>query len=74
MQVDQSFQSLSYWEYFNTMQTFATVGLFISGLDISTTVAVDPFPKRHRLVHNGGFPKLEALYCSLDMVSANEIP
>ena len=26
---------------------------------------MDPFPKRHRLVHNGGFPKLKASYCSL---------
>ena len=32
-------------------------------------ISIDPFPKRHRLVHNGGFPKLEALYCSLNMVN-----
>ena len=24
--------------------------------------AIDPFTKRHRLVHNGGFPKFEALH------------
>ena len=29
---------------------------------------IGPFPKRHRLVHNGGFPKFEALYCSLNTV------
>ena len=34
---------------------------------------IDPFPKRHRLVHNGGFTKFEALCCSLNMVNATEI-
>ena len=34
---------------------------------------IDPFPKRRRLVHNGGFPKFEELYCSLNMVSSTEI-
>ena len=34
---------------------------------------IDPFTKRHRLVHNGGFPKFEALYCSPDMISSTEI-
>ena len=33
---------------------------------------IDPFTKRHRLVHNGGFPKFEALYCSLNMVNSVE--
>ena len=33
---------------------------------------IDPFPKRHRLVYNGGFPKFEALYCSLNMVNSTE--
>ena len=33
----------------------------------------DPFPKRHRLVHNGGFPKFEALYCSVNIVNSTEI-
>ena len=32
-----------------------------------------PFLKRHRLVHNGGFPKSEALHCSLNMVNSTEI-
>ena len=35
-------------------------------------VGIDPFPKRHRLVHNGGFPKFEALYCSVSMVNSTE--
>ena len=35
---------------------------------------IDPFTKCHRLVHNGGFPKFEALYYSLNMVSSTEIP
>ena len=34
---------------------------------------IDPFPKRHRLVHNGGFPKFEALYCRINMVNSTEI-
>ena len=29
--------------------------------------------ERHRLVHNGGFSKLEALYCSLNIVSSTKI-
>ena len=35
--------------------------------------AIDPFPKRHRLVHNGGFPKFKALYFSQNMVNSIEI-
>ena len=34
---------------------------------------VDPFPKRHRLIHNSGFTEFEALYCSLNMVNSTEI-
>ena len=30
---------------------------------------IDPFLKRHRLVHNGEFPKFEALYFNLNMVN-----
>ena len=26
--------------------------------------SIDPFTKRHKLVHYGRFPKIEALYCS----------
>ena len=37
------------------------------------TAAIDPFTKRHRLVHNGGFPKSEALYCSPNMISSTEV-
>ena len=33
---------------------------------------LDLFPKRHRLVHNGGLPNLEALYCSLNMASSTK--
>ena len=33
---------------------------------------IDPFPKRHRLVHNGGFPKFKALYCGLNTVNSTE--
>ena len=25
--------------------------------------SLDPFTKRHKLVHNGGFTKIEVLYC-----------
>ena len=39
-----------------------------------STDGMDPFPKRHRLVHNnGGFPKFEALYCSLVIANSTEI-
>ena len=32
-----------------------------------------PFHKCHKLVHNGEFPKFEALYCSLNMVNSTEV-
>ena len=35
-------------------------------------LAIDPFTKRHRLVHNGGFSKFEALYYSVNMVNSTE--
>ena len=35
--------------------------------------SIDVFSKRHRLVHNSGFPKFEALYCGLDIVISTEI-
>ena len=34
---------------------------------------IDPFTKRHKLVHNGGFPKSEELYCSQNTVKSNKI-
>ena len=34
---------------------------------------IDPFSKNHKLVHNGGFPNFEALYCSLNIVNSTEI-
>ena len=40
---------------------------------LSVLQRINPFPKRHKLVHNGRFPKFEALYCSLNMVSSTEI-
>ena len=39
--------------------------LSLCGIDLST--------KRHRLVHNGESPKLEAVYGSLNMVNSTEI-
>ena len=30
--------------------------------------SVDPFTERHRLIHNGGFPKFGVLYCSKNTV------
>ena len=41
-------------------------------LKFGTTNGIDPFTKRHRLVHNGRFPKFEALYWSLSMISSIE--
>ena len=34
--------------------------------------AIDPFPKRHKLVHNDEFSKFKALYCSLNVVNSAE--
>ena len=34
---------------------------------------IDSFPKRHRLVHNGGFPKFKTLYFSQNIVNSTEI-
>ena len=34
---------------------------------------IDPFTKRHKLVHNGRFPKFEVLYCSCDTVKPIKI-
>ena len=36
-------------------------------------LSIDLFLKRHGLVHNGGFQKFEALYCSLNVVGSTEI-
>ena len=35
--------------------------------------SIDPFPKRHRLVHNGRFLKFVAKYCSFNIMSSIEI-
>ena len=35
--------------------------------------SIDPFPKRHRLVHNGRFPKFKALYFGQNMINSTEI-
>ena len=32
----------------------------------TTKVQIDPFTKRHKLVHNGGLPKFEPLYCTVE--------
>ena len=34
---------------------------------------IDPFTKRHKLIHNGGFPKFEILYCSQYTVKSVKI-
>ena len=39
-------------------------GLYYDTLIIS----IDSFTKRHKLVHNGGFPKSKVLYCSQNTV------
>ena len=35
--------------------------------------STDPFTKRHKLVHNGKFPKFEALYCNQNTVKSIKI-
>ena len=39
---------------------------------LSTQNSMDPFMKRHRLVHNGGFTKFEAVHWNLNMVNSIE--
>ena len=34
---------------------------------------MDSFLERHRLVHDGGFPEFEELYCNLNMANSTEI-
>ena len=46
------------------------IGRYLSNQNFKN---IDVFPKRHRLVHNGGFPTFEALYCSLNMVSSTKV-
>ena len=38
----------------------------------NTHFFIDPFPKRHGLVHNGRFAKFKVLYCSLNKVTSTE--
>ena len=45
---------------------------FVEKVLIRILLDIDPFPKRHKLVRNGGFPKFEALYYSLNMVNSTE--
>ena len=45
---------------------------FLVPLSNMVCLFIDPFPKCRKLVHNGGFPKFEALYCSLNMVNLIE--
>ena len=46
---------------------FLTIGLS-TFLVFSSFSSIDPFTKRYKLVHNGGFPKSEVLYCSQNTV------
>ena len=34
---------------------------------------IDPFTACHKLVHNGGFPKFEVMYCSQNTVKSIKI-
>ena len=40
---------------------------------ILTETVVEPFTKRQELVHNGGVPKFEVLYCSQNVVKLIKI-
>ena len=42
-------------------------------IELNSSKAIDPFPKLHRLVHNGGFTKFKALHCGLNMVNSTQI-
>ena len=53
--------------------TFHKVPLQQSSILMNTVYSIDPFHQRHKLVHNGGFSKFEALCCILNVVNLNEI-
>ena len=63
---------IKFWALYASMSFYA-VRLENSPALLSELFTIDPFLKRHRLVHNGGFPNLEAMYCSLNMVNSTEI-
>ena len=59
--------------YFFTFYTALFKKVYFSNfLLVNKLLFIDLFTKRHRLVHNGRFPKFEALYCSSDMISSTE--
>ena len=42
-------------------------------ITVRMNVTTYPFTKRHKLVHNGGFPKLKVLYCNQNAVKSVKI-
>ena len=52
------------------LTTIATAGKAVT---YTLVMHYGPFSKRHRLIHNGGLPKFEALYGSLNVVNSAEI-
>ena len=67
-----------HWGVASTPHGIGRVKIFSSGyyfgfLTVKVKNPTRLFQKRHRLVHNGGFPKFEALYCSLDVLNSTEI-
>ena len=66
---------------FHVLSLHAIDGLFLgeTGLLMFSTERnliyslIDPFTERHKLVHNGGFSKSEALYCSQNAVKSIKV-
>ena len=61
---------------FNLAEVPALISMHVAVKALSSedsSFGIDPSLKRHRLVHNGRFPNLEALYYSLNVVSSTEI-
>ena len=66
---------------FEKLSTYILAFVYSKSLQIRNSVFVirltkffiDPFTKRHELVHNGRFPKSEVLYCSQNTVKSIKI-
>ena len=57
------------------MQLLSLIKIFHSWVSTLSweQLNINQFTKRHRLVHDGGFPKFEAVYCSPSVGSSTEI-
>ena len=40
----------------------------VSAVNLASFLCIEPFTKRHKLVHNSGLPEFEVLYCNQNIV------